>query len=73
MGFRSEYKGKVHKVFFDSEFIDLLFKDGVPPYVKDKYRFERALSILKNPKNKTIYELGVFPGTGFTILVSLTI
>ncbi|MCX2453366.1 methyltransferase domain-containing protein [Pedobacter sp. PLR] len=64
MSIRSEYKSKVHEVFFNNESKDLLFKDGVTPYVKDKFRFERAVTLLSNPRGKTIYELGPYPGTG---------
>jgi SAM-dependent methyltransferase len=65
MAFKSKYQGKVQEVLFNDEFIDLLFKNGIPSYIKDQFRFERALELLKYPKNKTIFELGAFPGTGF--------
>lgn len=62
---KSEYQNKVKDFFFNDIHTDLLFKDGVPPYIKDQFRFERALKLLEYPKNKTIFELGSFPGTGF--------
>ncbi|WP_343707616.1 class I SAM-dependent methyltransferase [Flavobacterium sp.] len=65
MFFQSEYQSKVKEVLFSDRSADLLFKSSVPPYIKDEFRFERALKLVKYPKNKTIFELGSFPGTGF--------
>lgn len=65
MASKSKYQSKVQEILFNDKFIDLLFKNGIPSYVKDQFRFERALRLVKYPKNKTIFELGAFPGTGF--------
>lgn len=65
MAFKSEYQSKVQEILFNDEFKDLLFKNGIPSYIKDNFRFERALKLVKYPKNKTIFEFGSFPGTGF--------
>lgn len=64
MGMTKDYKASIDKIFFDFGSRDLLYKDGVKPYEKDKFRFQRALEILKNPVNKTIYEIGPYPGIG---------
>lgn len=60
----SEYKELVDRVLFRYNYSDKLFKEGIKPYHKDSERFKRALSILKYPKKKIIYEFGPYPGTG---------
>jgi 2-polyprenyl-3-methyl-5-hydroxy-6-metoxy-1,4-benzoquinol methylase len=44
--------------------MDSLFINGLKPYEKDKYRFERAIKLMDNPQNKQIIEIGPYPGTG---------
>lgn len=58
------YKNKIDGILFDGLFIDRLFIDGLKPYEKDRYRFERAIKLLENPRNKQIIEIGPYPGTG---------
>jgi len=60
----SEYQKMVNDIFFNEDFHDLLFKDGIKPFQKDEIRFERALLALNYPNGKQIYELGPYPGTG---------
>lgn len=61
---KNDYQSSINEVFFNTDTSDTLFKDSVKPYIKDEYRFKRAVSILGNPKGKEIYEVGPYPGTG---------
>jgi len=60
----TKYQLSIDKIFFKSTSEDALYKSEVKPYIKDKFRFERALKILNSPSNKTIFEIGPYPGTG---------
>jgi hypothetical protein len=61
---QTPYQKLVDATLFGGEFKDRLFADGVKPYEKDRYRFERASHILHDPTGKTIVEIGMYPGTG---------
>jgi SAM-dependent methyltransferase len=58
------YKDKVDELLFDKTYPDPLYRSNIKPYIKDKERFEHALSVLNYPKGKVIYEIGPYPGTG---------